>query len=172
MRRTTVLTAVAAALVLLAGCTSAPATGTTAPLYDAADGKGVFVGRFGAAPPADATIDLRLVGGIVGATWCVDISVFDGEGPWFPPAATIGHLTACQLIPVVAGDATITLGPLGPAWDELVNGPLEGRWFWAQVSVHIPPETPVVLAGVRGITVAGVTTQHACRVNPGVIYVC
>ena len=34
------------AIVLLAGCTSAPATGTVAQLYDAEDGKGVFVGQF------------------------------------------------------------------------------------------------------------------------------
>ena len=172
MRRISIVVAAAAALGLLVGCTPAPEAGTNAPLYDAADGKGVFVGQFGATAPDEATIDLRVVGAIVGATWCIDVSVFDGLSPWFPPSATIGHLTSCQLIPLVTGDATISLGPVGPAWDAATNGPLEGRWFWAQVRVQIPPETPIPLAGVRGITLAGVTTVHGCRVSPGVIYVC
>lgn len=169
--RAAVLAAVVLALLAGASCSPSPSGGVVM-LRSAEDGKGVFIGEFGAAVPTEAVIDLRVVGALVGMTWCVNVRVFDRPPTWFPSLDAIGSVKACSFVPIVVGDATITVGPFASGWEDAVGGSLDGLWFFADVSVEVPPGSTLTAAGIRGVRLADATAVPACLVNPGVIVVC
>ncbi len=157
---------------LLAGCvTPVPLGDTTVSLYDADDGRGVFVGQFGPSVPDGGVLQLRVVGAIAGSTFCVSLAPLPSE----PPASLVeGDMgtpqRACQLVPVAAGDIDIPLTGFGPGWDEELDGPLEGRWYWAQVTVELPQPMQLPLTGVRGVVLDSVPATEACIVGYAIEY--
>ena len=171
-RATSTTAVVLLSVTALVGCVTTPEGRTKVQLYSAEDGRGVFIGRFGPSVPSHVVLQLRVVGAIAGGTFCVSFAALDTPPPAFFPAASASHPTACQFVPVAAGDLDIELGPFGPGWDESVDGPLEGRWYWASVTVELPQSTQVPLTGVRDVVVDGTPATPACVINPGVMYPC
>ncbi|UDY38007.1 hypothetical protein [Dermatobacter hominis] len=173
MRRTWIVAAaVMVTAMAVTGCGTAPPTGSTV-LLGPADGSGQWlVGQLGATAPTEATVELRSIGVAVGMTWCVEVRVRDTPPPWYGGSDPAGRLTACEQVPVVAGDVTIALGPLAVDWDELVHGPIAGRWYDARVSVLVPPDASLGVTGVLGLRLDGVPAGRGCLGPGGIVDLC